>query len=131
MSDGWGDPARFAANLVILAAGVSAVPIALKVIVGVLWMVAGVWCRSVLDEFRNRAARCESGSSVPSINGHQSSGVRSPGYEILNATARRHEPEPRMLKDVILNKTWLIEKADAPREPREFRDDLEARPCQT
>lgn len=117
--------ARLAATLVIVAAcasvaqvlsGVLAgrasapapipvLPTALKVVTGLLWVVAGLRFRAALAPL-NAGAR----PAPPSLT-------------------ERTGAETRMLEDVFLHDPWLIDKADAHKELRESRHDLEARRC--
>lgn len=107
MSDGWrvagwawSDGARVAANLVIVAAGVSAARA----------------LRATPARFRRPAP-----AAVPS----------RPDPPRPDDGPAPTPTEIRLFEMMFLNDTWLIDKADARRELRDNRDDLEARPCRT
>ncbi len=102
----WSDGARLAANLVIVAAGVSASR-ALRL--------APARPRRKAPVVESRvAARGEPRVTARPADGAGPPGAEAPIREIL-----------------FLDDTWLIDKADARRELQDNRDDLEARPCRT
>ncbi len=138
MSDRGLRRALFFANMVIVAVSVMVaqglwsvlagrnpapvLPTALKVITAALWVVAAIRFRSALTSCRywrptDRAASA-SASDPTALK------ARPP-------TPRPPETQARGREQAFFQDQWLIEKADARREPRDTRDDLEARPCRT